>query len=99
MSNNLENYLDQNEVKINDYQTKICLLQQQTLKRAKQNFVHQTELLNAYSPLKTIARGFAIVESDDTIVTTINQIETNQDIKIRLRDGIIRANVINKEEL
>ena len=50
--------------------------------------------LDALSPLKTLLRGYSIVEKNDRVIKSINDLNTGDEIKIILNDGKINANVI-----
>ena len=58
---------------------------------------HQLSLhsrsLDALSPLKTLARGFATVSKDDRLVTSVKQLATGDDVRIRLTDGAADAKI------
>jgi exodeoxyribonuclease VII large subunit len=47
--------------------------------------------LNSLSPLKTLERGYAIVTKEDAVITSIKQVEPEQEIAIRLKDGSVKA--------
>ena len=50
--------------------------------------------IDALSPLKTLLRGYSIVEKDDRVVKSIQDLKSGDEIKIILNDGKINANVI-----
>lgn len=64
----------------------------------RNKFRNQLELLDSYSPINTLKRGYSIVESSTGIVTSIDAIEIDQNIKIQVSDGMLSAVVLNKEE-
>ena len=47
----------------------------------------QSRALDALSPLKTLARGFATVSKDDRLVTSASQLASDDEIRIRFADG------------
>src|SRR5207248_2060845 len=51
--------------------------------------------LHSLSPLLTIARGYAVVrrDADDTIVTSIQQVQSGDKLSIQVTDGHIHAEV------
>ena len=61
-------------------------------------YSHYIELLDAYSPLQVLKRGYAIV-SKDTEISSISNIEINDTIQTRLQDGYITSVVTGKESL
>ena len=62
-------------------------------------FEKQVALLDAFSPLKVLQRGYAIAHKDDGIIRTIEDVSENDDIKIRLNDGYLYTTVNKKEKL
>jgi exodeoxyribonuclease VII large subunit len=51
--------------------------------------------LDTLSPLKTLARGYSIVEKNDNIVKSINDVKDGDEINIRLIDGKTKAKICN----
>ena len=64
-------------------------------------FQQLVEKLDLLSPLKIMTRGYGIVFKDGDIVKSVDQIEEEQPIEIRLSDGLVNATVTakNKESL
>ena len=54
--------------------------------------------LNALSPLGVISRGYALAESEGKVVTRVKDVEVNDEISVRLSDGMLKAKVIGIEE-
>jgi exodeoxyribonuclease VII large subunit len=58
---------------------------------------HQLSLhgrsLDTLSPLKTLARGFATVSKNENLVTSVKQLATGDDVRIRLADGAADAKI------
>lgn len=50
--------------------------------------------LEALSPLKTLARGYSLVYKEEKLVKTVEDVDTGDNIKIQLSDGIVSA-IIN----
>jgi len=53
--------------------------------------------LSALNPLALMDKGFAVISKDNHVITSISQIEIDQKISIRLKDGKLDAKIINKE--
>ena len=64
----------------------------------KNKFKYSIEILNAYSPLNIIRRGYAIVNKDNRLIKSVDQIAISDNINIRLSDGLVNAKVIEKEQ-
>ncbi|MBR5796277.1 MAG: exodeoxyribonuclease VII large subunit [Erysipelotrichaceae bacterium] len=60
-----------------------------------QNYIH---LLDAYSPLQVLKRGYAIV-SKESEITSIHEVNIDDCITTRLQDGYIQSVVTRKESL
>lgn len=54
-------------------------------------------LLDAYSPLKVLARGYSITTKENSILRCVEEIEVNDTIETRIQNGTIKSVVIEKE--
>ncbi len=63
-------------------------------KEAQMQFSKVVSSLDALSPLKTLSRGYSIVEKDGNIVNSINMLEKDDIISLRLMDGKRVAKII-----
>ena len=50
-------------------------------------------LLDAYSPLKIMDRGYAIVSRDDQIINDARLLKMEDPLKIRMRHGVVYSRV------
>jgi exodeoxyribonuclease VII large subunit len=66
---------------------------------AKRNQLErETARLTAYSPQKTLERGFALIQNDcGHIVSSSQEIETGDAVSIRFTDGAAFARITGKE--
>ncbi|PKK96332.1 MAG: hypothetical protein CVV58_06885, partial [Tenericutes bacterium HGW-Tenericutes-3] len=53
--------------------------------------------LSALNPLALMDKGFAVVSKENKVITSIKQIELNETISVRLKDGKLDAKIIHKE--
>jgi exodeoxyribonuclease VII large subunit len=53
----------------------------------------QARLLESVSPLRVLSRGYSVVESEDDVVETVEQVEVGDGLTVRLSDGDIEARV------
>ena len=60
----------------------------------KTNMIKHIAKLDALSPLKTLTRGYSIVQANGKIVKSVSQIKKDDEIDIRLIDGKTRARVM-----
>ncbi len=59
--------------------------------------VSQSELKNL-NPLSYMDKGFAYIEKDNHVISSIEHIEMDDVIKVTLKDGQLKTKVIHKEE-
>lgn len=73
----------------------------QVMQQKQQNLKHQAHLLDAYSPLKSMSRGYALIEHEQQHVTTIDQLSIGDEMKVQFVDGQVVAEVksIHEEKL
>ena len=55
--------------------------------------------LNALNPLSLLNKGYSLVYKDDDIITSIDQVSTDDLITVNLKDGQIEERVIIMKEL
>ena len=64
-------------------------------KNSRLKLVEKMSALDALSPLKTLARGYAIIENEDkNVLRTVNELSKQDLINIVLQDGKVKAKVI-----
>lgn len=60
---------------------------QQILAARRQEFVRQAAYLDAYSPLKVLARGYSVVTKDGTVVASSAKLRREDEIFVRFAKG------------
>ncbi len=60
-------------------------------------FSQSVGLLNAYSPLNIIERGYSITSKNGNIIRTLSEVDINDNLSIRIKDGEIHTMVTQKE--
>ena len=60
----------------------------------KEKYIKLVAKLDTLSPLKTLSRGYSIVEADNKIIKSVKELEKGKNIEIRLTDGKVKAQVI-----
>ena len=63
----------------------------------KEALAHQLVLMDAYSPLKVMTRGYSLVYKDQELLKSVKDIEVGDTIEIRLQDGTLMNEVKKKE--
>lgn len=62
--------------------------------KKKTNMVKNISKLDALSPLKTLTRGYSIIQKDGKVIKSVNQLQKDDELEIRLTDGSTRAKVM-----
>ena len=63
----------------------------------RKNMEKQAALLDAYSPLKILSRGYSVVSSGEHVITSAEEVQKGDLLQIRLYQGSVEASVINTE--
>ncbi len=66
----------------------------QTLLLARHKLALQAKTLDTLSPLKTLSRGFATIEKDGKLVTSVNRLDKGDEVGITLSDGKKQASIL-----
>lgn len=72
--------------------------QVQLMKDKKQQFQRAIQQLDLLSPLKIMNRGYGILQQEETIIKSVDQLEVNQELTIQLVDGTVRSKVTSVEK-
>ena len=66
---------------------------------ARQHLALAMEKLNAYDPRQILKRGYAMIEDEHKdVVTSIQQVQLGQNVRLKIFDGTIRADVTDVEK-
>ena len=94
LNTNITNKLDSSKVRLNNILSKRIIKNPEDLLIPKKNslelVINKLELLN---PLSVIKKGYSVVETDSKIIKSVKDVKENDKIKIKVIDGIIKANV------
>ncbi len=72
--------------------------QGQLMKDKKQQFQRVIQQLDLLSPLKIMNRGYGILQQEETIIKSVDQLEVEQELTIQLVDGTVRSKVTSVEK-
>ena len=72
--------------------------QGQLMKDKKEQFQRVIQQLDLLSPLKIMNRGYGILQQEETIIKSVDQLEVNQELTIQLVDGTVRSKVTSVEK-
>lgn len=88
----------------NNQTVRLSRMQDLLIKRIERNtsfqqnsFGQLVKLLNAYSPLNSLARGYSIVLQDEKVIRLTSDIDFDQNLNIRLFDGTVVAKAIKEQ--
>ena len=66
----------------------------QKLKDSKLSATKWITKLDTLSPLKTLTRGYSLVEKDGEIIKSVNDVKSEDKIDIRFVDGVKEAKIL-----
>lgn len=70
------------------------------LDRAHDEVGHHLARVRALSPLATLERGYAVAQlPDGTVVTSIDQVTVDDELTVRVSDGVVGTRTLSKEEM
>lgn len=74
--------------------------QNQALSRSRERYLASAAKLDALSPLKVIARGYSLVQTEDRrLIPSVNQITVGENVNILFRDGSANAQITCVKEI
>ena len=87
--------------RINDYYLRIdrCLksIENSSIKKLKDCKLEAAKAitkLDTLSPLKTLTRGYCLIESDGKVITKAEELKIGMEVDLRFQDGNAKAKVI-----
>ncbi len=94
LNTNITNKLDSSKIRLSNILSKRIIKNPEDMLIPKKNslelLINKLELLN---PLSVIKKGYSVVETDSKIIKSVKDVKTNDELKIKVIDGIIKANV------
>lgn len=64
--------------------------------QVRSDFLRQIELMDSFSPINTLKRGYSIVEKDDQIINSVKNIKVKDLISVVMSDGSVSVKVLEK---
>ena len=86
--------INDNYLKIDTYIKRLESCIQAKQKEEKTKYVELVSKLDALSPLKTLTRGYSLVEKDGEIIKSVNDVKSEDKIDIRFVDGVKEAKIL-----
>ena len=86
--------INDNYLKIDTYIKRLERCIQSKQKEEKTKYVELVSKLDALSPLKTLTRGYSLVEKDGEIIKSVDDVKSEDKIDIRFVDGVKEAKIL-----
>lgn len=86
--------INENYIKIDTYIKQLENLVNKSKEKNRNKYTELVAKLDTLSPLKTLLRGYSIVEKDDKIIKSVKELKINDNIIIKLNDGKKSAKII-----
>ena len=86
--------IQENYIKIDSYVKQLENLINKIKEKNKNKYIELVSKLDTLSPLKTLTRGYSIIEKDGKIVKSTTDLQAEDKILIRLKDGEKQAKII-----
>ena len=86
--------INENYIKIDTYVKQLENLINKVKEKNKNKYIELVSKLDTLSPLKTLTRGYSIVEKDGKLIKSVLELQKDDEISIRLNDGKKQAKII-----
>lgn len=86
--------IEDNYLKIDNYIKQLENIIKNKQKEEKTKYIELISKLDTLSPLKTLTRGYSIVEKNSNVIKSIKNLKTGDKINIRLVDGKKEAQIL-----
>lgn len=86
--------INDNYLKVDSYVKRLEKKVVEKQQNEKTKYVELVSKLDALSPLKTLTRGYSLVENENKIVKSVNELKTGDKIDIRFVDGKKQAEIL-----
>ena len=83
-----------NSIILDDYMKRLENAMKEIKTEKKNKYTELVTKLDSISPLKTLTRGYSLVENNDKIVKSVNDLKIGDIVTIKLKDGQKEAEVI-----
>lgn len=86
--------INDNYLKIDTYVKRLENIIKMKHKEEKTKYVELVSKLDTLSPLKTLTRGYSIIESENKIVNSVKELKKGDKVNLRLKDGQKQAEIL-----
>ena len=92
-------YFEQRRTTLSLLENRLVSTQKNIIQRCNDQFLTNAAKLDALSPLKVLTRGYALTQTEDgTVIRSVKQLKTGDNIHIQVSDGSVSASVTQIEE-
>ena len=92
-------YLEQQEKSLELLTNRMVAAQNQNITRKNNQYIAAVSKLDAMSPLKVLARGYAMAQNEHgEVIRSVQQVQLGERITVSLSDGKLSTTVMKKEE-
>lgn len=90
--------INSKRIKVSEYSKNINSSLTGTLENERLKLASLSATLHALSPLKTLAKGYALVSAKGKIINTVDAVCVGDEIELKLNDGELKCNVVQIEK-
>lgn len=100
INNIINNIIINKQNKINNIKNNRIIINPTIIYKDKINHLQKlNEKLLIINPLNTLKRGYSVLYKNDTIINSIKTLKEKDEIKIKLTDGLVIAQIEKKEKI
>lgn len=96
LDNYAKKYLYELHNDIQNYKNDLSILMDNYLGNNKNKYQNLKTKLDALSPLNILKRGYIVASIDNKTIKSINDVNVNENINLKLYDGTIQAKILKK---
>jgi len=89
--------IEDKRILLDQYQQRMLQAFEKTESGRRAELGRLSASLDALSPLKVLGRGYSIARIGETVISSVNQAETGDQLILRLSDGSLSCTVMKKE--
>lgn len=93
----MQKRIEKSKQELNAYPSLFQMRFEKKIEQTKHELQKNYVLLDAYSPLKSLSRGYSISKQNNHVLKSIEDVQTNELMMTQLQDGLIISKVIEKK--
>jgi exodeoxyribonuclease VII large subunit len=90
--------INSKRIKVSECSKNINAIVSGTLENERFRLASLSATLHALSPLKTLAKGYALVSAKGRIINTVDAVCVGDELELKLNDGELKCNVAQIEK-